>query len=125
MAIGFVKYISHTGEILVTRIWLAQKMKFSTQSSFSHPESACSLDEVQEVTAVPTSNRKAQVLARQSKNVTKDHTNNIVEAPRVIRLPATKFSLHLLLPSNRIFIVADTLPEEEFGEPEIEKPSVK
>lgn len=41
----------------------------------------------------------------------------------MICLPATEFSLPLLLPCKPISIVADILPEVEVKEPEVEEPS--
>lgn len=53
----FVKYISHTRKIFVTKICLALGMKLLFQKCFSRPDSAlsaCSFDEVQKGPAVST-----------------------------------------------------------------------
>lgn len=85
-------------------------MKLSTRPSSLRPYSACSPDKVQEVPAVPTLNTLAWVLARQSWIVTENHTDNIVEAAHVIRLPATEFSLLPLLLLKPVSIIAEALP---------------
>lgn len=48
-----------------------------------------------------------------------------MKAPRITRLPATDFSLPLLLPSKSVFFVTDTLSKVEVEKPEVEEPSAK
>lgn len=63
-------------------------------------------------------NTLARVSAYQFWIVTDDHTEHIVEAPRVMRLSATEFSLPLLQPSKSVSVVADTWSDAEVEKPE-------
>lgn len=54
-----------------------------------------------------------QVSGRQSWIAAEGHTNHLVDAPRVIRLSATKLSLSLVLPLKPVSIVVGTLPHED------------
>lgn len=95
--VGFVKYNSYTSEIFMTENCLAWRMKLSTRQLSRRSDSAmstCSSDAVQEVFAIPASNVLALVLALHSWIVAKGSTDNIVEAPRMIRLPAPNVSFH-------------------------------
>lgn len=82
-------------------------------------------DEVQEALAVPTSNRFARFLARQSRFVIEDRTDNLVETPRVICLAATEFSTPILFPSKPVSVVSDTLQKVVVEVHEVEKPFPK
>lgn len=62
----------------------------------SRPNLVRSSNEVQEVLAVPTLNCLALVLAGKIRTITKEYTDNIVEAPRVTCLPAIEFMLILV-----------------------------
>lgn len=97
----------------------------STRASSSRLDSAHSSDEIQKVSAIPSSNTLARFLARLSWIVTEDHTYNIVEAPSIVRLTAAQFSLLLLLPWKLGSIVAHILPEAKVEEPEVEEPEVQ
>lgn len=125
MAGEFVKYDPHTREVFVTELCTAEGMKLSTRPSSSLSGSVCSFEEVQEVSAIPSSNTFAQVPARQFWFVTEHYTDNTEEAHRVIRLPAAEFSLPLLPPSIPVFNLADTLSKVEVEELEVEEPEVK
>lgn len=96
----FVKFDSHTCEVYVTKVCLAQITKLLTRRSSSRPDLAC-----------------------QSQIVTEGETNIFVETHCVIRLPATEFAIQLLLPWKPVSIVVDTLPEVGVEEPDVEEPS--
>lgn len=59
----FAKYDPHTCEVVVTEICTARGMKLSTRSSSLRPDSTCSSDEVQVVSAVPSLNTLDRVSA--------------------------------------------------------------
>lgn len=100
-------------------------MSLSSRPSFLCPNSAYDSDEVQEICAVSASNSLARFATWQSRIVAKDHTDIIVEAPRVLRPSTTKLSLRLLLPSRPVSIGADTMPETEAKERKVEESSPK
>lgn len=111
--------------IFVTKLFLAREIKSSTPPSslcLDLGVSVCSCNEMQHVPAVLALSSLARVSTRQSWIVEKDYTDNIVEAPCVIRLPATKVSFLLLSTPKPVSIVAGTLLEVEAKEPEVKKP---
>lgn len=121
----FVKYNLPTHESFVTEICTARGTKMSTQPSSLRPDLGCSSDELEEIPAVPPSNTLVQVLVRQTWVVTEACRDNFVEAAHVIRFPAAKFYLTLLLLSKPVSIVPGTLPEVEAKESEVNEPSAK
>lgn len=106
-------------------ICLAREMGLSTRASSSGPDSVWSSDEVQEGFAVPTLIALNRVPARHFWIVAEDYADVIVKTSCVLRLSATEFCLPLLLPPKPVSIVADTLPEQEIGNPDIEQPFAK